>query len=124
MPLPKRKRLTRNQRLQSAKEWINKFSGKHIVKSYSKWYGVDKFCAITELRINGVNISKEYEKQLRKNLESIRLKKGKIVENCKLIQVYSDPCFEYIAGNTSNGVPYGIKKTEHDSKPIENLNLF
>lgn len=79
-----------------------------MVKSYAKWYGVDKFCAIAELRLNGVKISEEYETQLRNNLEVIKLKKAKTMENYELPQEYLDPNFEYIAGYTSNGFPFGI----------------
>ena len=53
----------RERRLCSAKNWIKTYSGNNIVKGYSKKYSVDKLCAFKELRMIGVEISEEYEKQ-------------------------------------------------------------
>ena len=61
---PRRKRIKRNQRLKLARQWLRDYSGNHIVKGYAKWYGVDLLCAITELRMNGIQISEEYEIQI------------------------------------------------------------
>ena len=48
---PKRKKMKRQSSLQAAKQWIIHYLGKHLVRSYQKWFGVDLFCAITELQI-------------------------------------------------------------------------
>jgi ribosomal protein L34E len=48
-------------RLRSATEWLKTYSGKDLVKGYSKKYMVDKICAVQELRLIGVNISEDYE---------------------------------------------------------------
>ena len=53
----------REKRLSSAKNWIKTYSGQNIVKGYSKKYSVYKLCAIKELRMIGVEISEEYERQ-------------------------------------------------------------
>lgn len=41
--------MNRVKRLHSAKQWIAANNGKHIVRRYAKWYGVDLLCAINEL---------------------------------------------------------------------------
>jgi hypothetical protein len=61
---PRRKRLNRQQRLQFARQWIATYRGSNIVKGYRRWYGVDSLCAVTELGMLGVRISKEYREQL------------------------------------------------------------
>lgn len=47
---PRHKTMKRNTRLQVAKNWIPKFKGKNIIKGYSNYFGVNKLCAIKELR--------------------------------------------------------------------------
>jgi len=48
--------MTRQGRLSLARatRWVEKYEGKHIIKSYGKWFGVDPLCAIVELRMLGV----------------------------------------------------------------------
>jgi len=112
---PKRKRLNRNQRIPKAKEWISTYNGKNPVKGYSKWFGVDLLSAITELRLIGVTISKEYENEVINSLNANKKKKknNKTLTNFDN-EIYTDleNEFEFIAGYTSNGFPYGIRKDE------------
>jgi hypothetical protein len=61
---PRRKRRNRQQRLQSARQWIATYRGSNIVKGYRRWFGVDSLCAVTELGMLGVRIPKEYRAQL------------------------------------------------------------
>ena len=58
---PKRKRLNSTQRISMTKNRIKTYNGKNIVKGYSKWFGVDLLCAITELRMAGEIISIDYQ---------------------------------------------------------------
>lgn len=67
-----KKTLKKESRIQSAKHWIRNYSGKNKVKGYSKKYGVDKLCAVKELRLIGVDIPVEYENKLRESLEATR----------------------------------------------------
>jgi hypothetical protein len=62
---PRRKRMRRAARLMAAVTWRSRWSGKHIVSSYARWFGVDLLCAITELRMLGVAVAAEYEQQIR-----------------------------------------------------------
>lgn len=115
---PRRKRLNKKQRISIAKKWLISYNGKNIVKGYSNWFGVDLLCAIKELRIAGQLISEEYEIQVRKSLEEKNLqrknakeiKRHNIIEN-EYINDYESE-FEFIAGYTSNGMPFGIRKNE------------
>ena len=104
-------------RLRSAKKWIKTYSGKDLIKGYSKKYLVDKICAVKELRSIGVVISEEYEKQLHRSLGSLRqhriavkLKKEK--ELNALDEFDSDGNFAMIIGYTSGGYPYGVPHEE------------
>ena len=47
---PRRRRMNREARLQSAKHWLPTYTGNDVVKGYRNWYGVDTVCAIVELR--------------------------------------------------------------------------
>lgn len=72
---PRRKRMTRHGRLESGKKWILKYTGKRIISGYAKWFAVDKICAIKELRMLGIDISEDKERQI---VESTR---GRIKQN-------------------------------------------
>ena len=75
-------------------------------------------CAIIELRIVGQNISEEYESQVRKSVKDKFLQRKKTKEKKESVEIdkkYIDDWeseFEFIAGYTSNGIPFGIRKDE------------
>ena len=120
-----RKTLKREYRLRSAKDWIKTYSGNNIVKGYSKKYSVDKLCAVKELRMFGIEISEEYENQLRQSLESLKqqglsLKKKREDELNALCGFESDENFAMILGYTSGGFPYGV--THEDMEEIKGEN--
>lgn len=120
-----RKTLKREYRLRSAKDWIKTYSGNNVVKGYSKKYSVDKLCAVKELRMIGIEISEEYENQLRKSLESLKqqrlsLKKKQEDELNTLCGFESDENFEMILGYTSGGFPYGVTHEEMEEIKSEN----
>jgi hypothetical protein len=115
----------REKRLSSAKNWIKTYSGQNIVKGYSKKYSVDKLCAIKELRMIGVEISEEYEKQLINSMEALRqqrlsFKKKQEDELNTLCEFESDENFAMIIGYTSGGFPYGVTHEEMEEITIEN----
>ncbi|CCU78718.1 hypothetical protein HSACCH_00857 [Halanaerobium saccharolyticum subsp. saccharolyticum DSM 6643] len=64
---PKRNRYNKKQRLAAAEKWITEYEGKNLVKGYSKWFGVDKICAINELELLGHDIDSEYKEQIYKH---------------------------------------------------------
>jgi hypothetical protein len=124
----------REKRLNSAKTWIKTYPGKNPVKGYSKKYGVDKLCAVKELRMIGVNISETYEKQLIHSLEALKKQrlaiKKKREEALKIDPPFdSDEHHAMIMGYTSGGFAYGvtheemekIEKAKHQSENDEFL---
>lgn len=66
---PRRKRMRRHARLATAPRWLVSYGGKHVVRGYARWYGVDLLCAIKELRLLGVQVPHEYEAQIRDTTE-------------------------------------------------------
>lgn len=113
--IPRRKTMAREARLDAAKQWIKTFSGKNMVKGYARWYAVDLLCAIKELRMINVPVDTAYEAQVKQLLEVKRKwKQQKQIERKKegITCSYSDDEFFFIAGYTSNGVPYGIIRQE------------
>lgn len=110
-----RKRLNRKQRISMTMNWIKTYNGKNVVKGYSNWFGVDLLCAIAELRMAGETISIDYEERVKK-LHRDRINQRKLnKENSEFEheQINEwDEDFEFIAGYTSNGMPYGIRKDE------------
>jgi len=121
--------MSRSARLQSSKEWIKNYTGKNIIKGYANWYATDWICAMVELRMNGVEISEE-EIKIRKSVES-RLLNRKLRKERReqkrqthsnaLIDPFSNDQFAYIAGYTSNGVPFGITHEEMDEFPFNGI---
>jgi ribosomal protein L34E len=64
-----RKRMRRPARLADARLWLSTHPGGDVVRAYERWYGVDRLCAITELRLLGVPISEAYEAQVRDSFD-------------------------------------------------------
>ena len=72
--IPRRKRMTREQRLQSAKStgFLSKHIAKDMVRHYARWYGVDLLCAIAELSKLLYGIAWNRNGKVRKNY-SVRI---------------------------------------------------
>lgn len=62
---PRRLRMRREQRLQSAPKFVSSYRGKRIVLGYARWFGVDRHCAIRELRLLGVEVPAREEEAAR-----------------------------------------------------------
>jgi len=117
----------RKYRLQTAKDWIKTYSGKNLVKGYSKKYGVDKLCAVVELRMIGIEISEEYERQLKNSMEANRkqrlsYKKKREDELHAGSDLEGDENFAMIIGYTSGGSPYGVTHEEMEALKNEEEN--
>ena len=112
---PRRKRINREARLAKAFKWLNEYEGKNIIKGYAKWFGVDKLCAMKELKAIGVEFPEKKEEQIRAEIKAKEINRKKIKErkNDSILELTdSDDYFAYIAGYTSNGFPYGITYEE------------
>ena len=56
--------MTRRSRLQAARHWIPIYKGKNLVRGYAKWFGVDLWCAVLELRMLGVEVDPAYSDEI------------------------------------------------------------
>jgi hypothetical protein len=117
---PRRKRMKRPQRLESAKSWLKTYEGNKVVKDYRKRYGVDFECAFTELEMLGVPIAPDYQERV---LESVaaqaaaarRKKAERRAEQERQLGMESDDHFAFIVGYTSGGAPYGLTWAEWEA---------
>ena len=116
---PRRLRMNRAARLQSAKHWLPTYPGRDLVKGYQNWYGVSKVCAIIELRQLGINVDEQRLIQAKRDEETnARQRSREKRENSEkrlateppLIESNAD--FAYIAGYTGWGFPYGVTWAE------------
>jgi hypothetical protein len=108
---PRRKRMNRQARLESARSWLMKFSGKNVVRSYANWFGVDLICAAKELSLCGVAVDPACVAQFETTFasRSNRRQKQPVAEPQSVgYGVDWDENFAYIAGRTEAGFPYGI----------------
>lgn len=112
---PRRKRMCRENRLQSAKNWISAYSGKNIIYGYCKWFAVDLQCAINELKTLNVALDEQcVNNVLQSHVGMItarqkqREEKKKRESELEDFREDSDDTFYYIAGYTSGGAPFGI----------------
>lgn len=101
--------MTRGARLQSAKHWIPSYSGRDIVRGYRKWYSVDTVCAILELSQLGVDIPETRLLQAKRTEETTAQQRRERRHHAAGSELCpdSDENFSFIAGYTSNGVPFG-----------------
>ena len=105
---PRRQRMNRAGRLQSAKKWLESFEGKNIVRGYAKWFGVELLCAAEELQLLEVEVDAAYLERLRVTVQNRRRKKSKAIDDGVSDLGGCDERFSFILGHTSNGMPFGI----------------
>ncbi|MCM3767746.1 hypothetical protein [Neobacillus niacini] len=121
---PRRKRYTRSGRLQNAKKWAEQYNGKNLAKGYSKWFGVDLLCAITELEMLGYQFKQSYKEQVKHSCKAKQKQTDKRkLENAQMEEDFSDEMFYFIAGYTEGGAPFGITWGEMEEESDENFNL-
>jgi hypothetical protein len=106
---PRRKRMKRAARLQAARHWIASFTGKHIIKAYARWFGVDLGCALKELQLLGIPLDPVCVSALNRTLllRSQRVRPKPEPTGAEICD-FSDDHFAYVAGYTAGGAPYGI----------------
>ncbi|WP_391572678.1 hypothetical protein [Cohnella sp.] len=112
------KNLKRDQRLEVAKQWISQYKGEKWIRSYRKHFGISSECAIQELRLLQVPLTKEEIANGRNGVRATKNEKRKARRNKKLADIietpWQDETYYYIAGYTGWGFPYGITWEENE----------
>ena len=103
------------RRLILAKQWMPTYNGKNMVRGYAKHFHVDMLCAIKDLEILGVAISDDYKKAIKRSIDDrarLKQKKKELAKSQTDIEYAGFEDFEFIAGFTSGGMPYGLMREE------------
>ncbi|WP_079504831.1 hypothetical protein [Mesobacillus jeotgali] len=114
---PRRKRMKREARLQSAKSWLVSYEGENVVKSYSKWFAVDPVCAIKELELLGLRFSEKQKMNVLFGQEN-RIRQKQLLKVRRLQKDREqewedhDEGFVFIEDFTEGGAPFGITYEE------------
>lgn len=112
------KTLNRTKRLKLSPQWISAYTGKNPVRGYARHFSVDLICAIIEIRMLGYPVSEEYELAVKRSIADRSLQRKKNREAKAAAANPPDDIsngeFIFIAGYTSNGAPYGIRREEKD----------
>ena len=112
------KTFNRTKRLKLGPKWLSGYTGKNPVRGYARHFSVDLICAITELRMLGYPVTDEYELAVKRSIADRSLQRKK-KRDAKMAadnppDDTSNGDFIFIAGYTSNGLPYGIRREETD----------
>jgi hypothetical protein len=112
----RRKRMARASRLQSGRHWLKTYSGKHVVRSYARWFGVDLMCALKELQLLGIRFEPEYVEARRRTAAagSRRRRVARTADSASADPLWNQE-FAYIAGYTEAGFPFGITWEEFET---------
>ncbi|HVL99577.1 MAG TPA: hypothetical protein VM324_09835 [Egibacteraceae bacterium] len=128
MPQPRRHRMRRPARLDSARSWLE--SGAEVtVRAYARRYGVDRYTACDELGILGVALS---AKDQRWSVRPPPVPKRSRREEPEGVQDgLPDGWLEwggelmFVAGFTSGGAPYGVRVQDFPAHDLpEELKAF
>lgn len=114
----RRKRMKRQARLQSARHWLAKFTGKNVIRSYVRWFGVDWMCAVKELELLGVKLDQSYVDKLRRTLDERGKKKRPTLMEVACEDGYGvfwEDDFAYIAGRIPAGFAFGVTWEEAEA---------
>jgi hypothetical protein len=102
--------MSRGARLQSGRHWLGSLTGKRVVRSYARWFGVDLVCAAKELQTLGMHFAPEYLEALGRTAASRPRYRRDDAKDAKAVDVepMSNHDFAYIAGHTAAGLPFGV----------------
>ncbi|MDD6258019.1 MAG: hypothetical protein PUA69_02015 [Erysipelotrichaceae bacterium] len=121
------KPMTHAARLHHARFWLedpNRNRKKNIITSYRKSFHLEFQRAVKDLGELNVPLSEEVIKQAEKNEEerihALHARKEKRKQKLSEEQFdFADENFSYIAGYTSNGVPYGTTWEEKGNSDLD-----
>ena len=89
------------------------------MKGYAKWFGVDWLCALNELKLLGIVFTPSAEQQIltsyNQRIAQKRIKKS-VPTDFEMPLIECNENYAYIAGYTSNGVPFGVTWSEWDEE--------
>jgi len=115
-PLPPRRlRMNRSGRLQAAPKWLSGFNGKNVIRSYAKWFGVDKLCAIRELQMLGIPLSESKVEAIKKGMAASKRARKRKKAVSSIPDGYDelwDDNFALIVDFTEGGAPIGVSWEE------------
>lgn len=102
--------MSRAARLQSGRHWLRSLSGKRVVSSYARWFGVDLLSAARELQTLGMQFAPKYLDALRRTAMGRPGHRRDMAQATDPVdgEPTSNPDFGYIAGHTAAGFPFGI----------------
>ncbi len=89
---PRRKRMRRDARLNAGKQWLANYAGKSAIRGYSKWFGVSKLCAASELQLLGVHVEPSTIEQLRKQEQQLGERRKQRAAAKREEESYFDDC--------------------------------
>lgn len=109
--LPPR-RMRRAARLAAARHWLAQFTGKHISRAYSRWFYLDRLCAIKKLEILGVRLDPAFVAAVHVTHEEANRRNAQRAAKRDRLP-FDEPAtsnsdFAYIAGYTDGGAPFGV----------------
>jgi hypothetical protein len=115
---PRRHRMRKQARRESARSWIR--SGARVtVKTYAKWYGVDRYTAYEDLTAIGFSLPADAERWARRPPATPRRDRRRTedVED----EWFAEPDWAwvgdrrmFVVGYTSGGAPFGCYEDEFD----------
>jgi hypothetical protein len=119
--------MSRASRLQSARHWLRTYSGKHVVRSYARWFGVDLMCALKELQLLGIRFEPRYVEGLRRTAAAGSRRRREVAREVERFGAEGEwnQDFAYIAGYTEAGFPFGVTweqfeaLSESEDVPVE-----
>jgi len=101
--------MKRSGRLQAAPKWLSSYKGRNVIRSYAKWFGVDKLCAIKELQMLGIPLSESKVEAIKKGMAASERAKKKATAS--IPDGYGelwDENFAFIVDFTEGGAPIGV----------------
>lgn len=97
-----------------ARQWLTAYQGSNLVRGYRTWYGVSEVCAITELRMLGIQIDESRLEQARRNEQERAARRQRRRQGHAQTDGRADG-FAFFAGHTLGGAPYGVQQEEADA---------
>jgi hypothetical protein len=126
VPQPRRHRMRRPARLDSARSWLES-AADASVRTYARRYGVDRYTAYDELQMLGVPLSAKDERWSARPIpgRSRREEPGGAEDGVADGWMEWGGELVFVAGFTSGGAPYGVRVQDFPPEDLpEELKAF